>query len=435
MAKKWGLFLVVLITCMAAVFAGGSGESKSDSNSKVLEYWNINTEGSYKAIMDCALESYNANPVNGYTVEASPVVNDKYKEKLAIAMSSGQCPDIYSNWSGGPLFEYAESGFAQPLEDLLENSPIKDKVMPAGLQQATKDGHVYGVPYQNLTLVGVYYNKSIFDKYGFEEPKTIQELEHICEVLKADGIIPFALANRTKWTGSLYFMSLVNRYGGYEEVAAAEAGTGSFESECFIKAGEKIQDWVRKGYFPEGVNSLSEDDGQARQLIYREEAAMKVALANDIGTFKNEAPEFYAEKIGWFPFPYDENYPDVDPTIQVGSVGNQFITVNATGEAREAAFALIENHFTDASIQTAIDTGCIPPVIGIENKLSDPIQKKLVETVLGASAIQLYYDQYLPPAVSSVHLDTCQEIFGLTMTPQEAQAQMQAAMEKYNAGK
>ncbi len=49
-----------------------------------------------------------------------------------------------------------------------------------------------------------------------------------------------------------------------------------------------------------------------------------------------------------------------------------------------------------------------------------------------ASATQLWYDQYLPPAVSTVHLDTCQELFGLTMTPEEAAKQLQAAMEEYN---
>ena len=44
--------------------------------------------------------------------------NDNYREKLIIAMSSGECPDMYTSWTGGPMIEYIESGFAQPLDDL-----------------------------------------------------------------------------------------------------------------------------------------------------------------------------------------------------------------------------------------------------------------------------------------------------------------------------
>ena len=34
------------------------------------------------------------------------------------------------------------------------------------------------------------------------------------------------------------------------------SSTGSFTSEAFIWAGNKIQDWVKKGYIIEGCNSL-----------------------------------------------------------------------------------------------------------------------------------------------------------------------------------
>ena len=42
----------------------------------------------------------------GYTVNQVAIQNDTYKEKLVIAMSSGECPDMYSSWSGGPMYEY-----------------------------------------------------------------------------------------------------------------------------------------------------------------------------------------------------------------------------------------------------------------------------------------------------------------------------------------
>jgi raffinose/stachyose/melibiose transport system substrate-binding protein len=48
-----------------------------------------------------------------------------------------------------------------------------------------------------------------------------------------------------------------------------------------------------------------------------------------------------------------------------------------------------------------------------------------------AAGVQLWYDQYLPSEVAEVHKDTCQELFGLTKTPEEANAELQAAMTSY----
>ena len=83
----------------------------------------------------------------------------------------------------------------------------------------------------------------------------------------------------------MLYQCLVARYGGLEPFQAAVDGSGSFEDECFQWAGEKIQEWVEKGYFPEGVNSLDEDAGQAKQLMYQESAAMMLIGSWYTGTF------------------------------------------------------------------------------------------------------------------------------------------------------
>jgi raffinose/stachyose/melibiose transport system substrate-binding protein len=44
-----------------------------------------------------------------------------------------------------------------------------------------------------------------------------------------------------------------------------------------------------------------------------------------------------------------------------------------------------------------------------------------------ASFVQLAYDQFLPPELAQVHLDTTQQIFGLSTTPEEAAQTMEAA--------
>lgn len=445
MAKLMALSMAAaMIASLAACGGGDSGSGDGGSSSggdsgsasggdKEIVYWNIGTESPDKDVITKAVEKFNSETESGYTVTSVPTQNDTYKEKLMVAMSSGECPDMYSCWSGGPMYEYIDSGFGQPIDDLFNASEIKDKLMESAVSQATYNDHVYAVPYQNISMSGIFYNKEMFDKYKLKEPETLADLENICDTLKKNDITPFALANSSKWTGSMYYMNLAARYGGLEPFQKAVAGEGKFTDDCFIKAGEKVQEWVEAGYFPVGVNSLSEDDGQAKQLMYQETAGMLLCGSWYTGTFATDSAEFY-EKIGWFPFPAIEE-SDADPSIMIGTVGDQFIVFNCEGEKLEAAFECAEKHLDEEVIDFEVENGKIPPVQGIESKLTDSITKEVVEAANNASEIQLWYDQYLPPAVATAHLDGLQEVFGLTKTPQEAQEAMQKAMDDYLANK
>ncbi len=414
--------------------AADSGDSKAASGeSKEILFWNIATESPDKDIMEYAVDQFNKNTDSGYTIKMVPTQNDTYKEKLVIAMSSGECPDIYTSWSGGPMNEYIKSGFAQPIDDLFNASQLPDKIMDAAVAQASYDGKIYSVPIINVSISGVFYNKEMFEKYKLEVPKTISELEKVCEVFVQNGITPFALANSSKWTGSMYFMNLAARKGGLEPFQKAVDGSGSFEDDSFIYAGQKIQEWVKKGYFPEGVNSLSEDDGQAKQLMYQESAAMLCCGSWYTGTFQADSPDFY-KKIGWFSFPAVDGSA-ADASIQIGTVGDQFISFNCTGDKLKAAFEFVTYYANDDTVQLMVDKGKIPPVKNVGDLITDPVTKDILTAANTASSTQLWYDQYLPPAVAQTHLDTCQEIFGLTMTPEDAATKLQQSMEEYNKSK
>ncbi len=438
-ARLMALSMAAVMTASLAACGGGGGDSSggdggSDSDGKKeITYWNIGVESPDKDVVTKAVEKFNSETESGYTVTSVPTQNDTYKEKLVVAMSSGECPDMYSCWSGGPMYEYIDSGFGQPIDDLFNASDIKDKLMGSAVGQASYNGHIYAVPYQNVSMSGIFYNKEMFEKFKLKEPETLADLEAICDTLKKNDITPFALANSSKWTGSMYYMNLAARYGGLEPFQKAVAGEGKFTDECFIKAGEKIQEWVEAGYFPDGVNSLSEDDGQAKQLMYQETAGMLLCGSWYTGTFATDSAEFY-EKIGWFPFPAIEEC-DVDPSIMIGTVGDQFIVFNCEGEKLKAAFECAEAHLSDEVIDFEVENGKIPPIVGVEDKLTDSVTKEVVEAANNASEIQLWYDQYLPPAVATAHLDGLQEVFGLTKTPQEAQEAMQKAMDDYLANK
>ena len=194
MAKLVALSMTALMAASLTACGGDSGNASSsetsgedksakkeagDDGSKEIVYWNIGTESPDKDVIAKAVDKFNSETESGYTVTVVPTQNDTYKEKLVVAMSSGECPDMYSNWSGGPMYEYIDSGFGQPIDDLFNASEIKDKLMDAAVAQATYNDHVYAVPYQNVSLAGIFYNKEMFEKYGLSEPKTLADLENI----------------------------------------------------------------------------------------------------------------------------------------------------------------------------------------------------------------------------------------------------------------
>lgn len=414
-----------------AAVTTNTGELKVTDKEMTITLWDIATEDPGNKIQQGAVDRFMKDYPN-IKVETTHIQNDTYKEKLIIAMSSGQCPDMYIHWGGGPMNEYIKAGFAVPITDLMNNNCDVDFLDAAIAQSSYKDD-IYAVPFGGIGGSGIFYNKTIFAKLGLQVPTTIAELEACCETLKQNGYIPFSLANQNKWTGSMYFMYLATRFGGVEAFNAAVDGSGSFESDAFQYAAETIQKWIKAGYFPDGVNSLNTDDGQDRSLMYTEEAAMMLHGSWQASSMKNDDADWYTQNISYFAFPKLET-STADQSIVVGtSIGNGFSFNTGTDQDKlNACFVLATKYYNDDIYnQAQLEAGTIPSINGMGDTIQDPCMQQIWANFSSASNVQLWYDQYLPPAVSEAHQSTCQEIFGLTKTPKEANAILQAAMAKY----
>jgi raffinose/stachyose/melibiose transport system substrate-binding protein len=418
-----GLLLLAVAGMMISCERGKTGQAAAPAT---LEFWSTQTTGDGPRRMNGVIERFNKdNP--DIKVNLTLIVNDAYKQKLAVAMNSGQTPDTFLSWSGGPMYEYAKNGTIVDLTSYMNAGNFKSKFLDAAIAQVTYDGKLWGVPMSNVSVCTMFYNKEIFAKYNLQVPGTIRELEAICDTLKKNGITPFALANKTQWTGSMYFMFLATRRGGVQPFIKAVDGSGSFTDPAFIHAGEKIQEWVNKGYFNTGFNGLDEDSGQARQILYRDEAAMHLMGSWFNSTVITEKPE-YKEKMGIFKFPRDEEGVG-NPDTVIGTVGDNFYHVAASGKNPDKTFELITHFVDEEGTKDILAAGRIPPLKGIT--LEDPILAELFGQVEAAPDMQLWYDQSLSPEVADVHKVTSQEIFGLTLSPQAAAQQLQDAQAAY----
>lgn len=391
-----------------------------------LTLWHIQTTDPFPGIIEDSMKRFSADNPN-CTVEVTPMQNDAFKTKIKIAASSNQMPDIFPHWSGGPMNTYADENKIADLTAFMNDKGYKDRFMPAAINQATYKDKIWAVPVENVAVAMFFYNKDMFAKYSLQVPKTIKELETVCETLKKNGKIPFSLANKTQWTGSMYYMYLADRFGGADAFNAAAARTGSFENDAFTQAGNKIQDWVKKGYFNKGFNGLDEDSGQSRTLLYSEKAAMILMGSWFLSTAAGENKNFTEKKIGSFPFPAAEGGKG-DPNSVVGTVGDNFYSVAAGSKNVESAFKAITYLIDDTAVTKRIGAGRVPPVKGV--KVTDPRLQDVLTAVEKAPSVQLWYDQYLPAELAQVHKDTSQAIFGLSKTADQVNKEMEAGAKK-----
>lgn len=395
---------------------------------KKIVFWHIQTTDPFPAMLQKEVDRFKAKNPN-VEVEVVPLQNDPFKTKLKVAMGAGNAPDVFPSWAGGPLYEYVKAGQVADLTDLMEKDNYKDYFLDGAISMVNFDGKLWGVPVENTAVAVVFYNKKVFADNGISIPKTYNELVDIAKKLKAKGIAPFALANKTKWTGSMYYMYLVDRIGGPDIFKKAATRTGgTFEDEAFIKAGQMIQDLVKMGAFSDGYNGLDEDTGQSRTLLYSGKAAIYVMGTWAIGTIKGENPDFYNTNLDFFPFPAVEGGKG-DINNVVGTIGDNFYSVSGKSKYREDAFKMIQFLIDQEAVKERADAGRIPPVKGF--KTDDAVLQRVIDILAKAPSVQLWYDQYLPPELGELHKDTSQAIFGNAMKPEEAAKKMEEGAKKF----
>ena len=402
---------------------GGAADEGDGGDAGTVTLWYLQD---HEVMVNSAIERFNEE-FPDVTVEAQGVENDPYKTRLQTAMGTDAQPDVFHSWGGGWLQQFVDAGLVASLDDYLEaNAEWSGQLSQPALDVSTFEGSVYAVP---AILGGVYmwYRTDVFEEHGIEPPQTYDELLQVVETLNDAGVTPITLANASSWTGSFYYMYLVQRLAGEDAFLDAynrEEGA-SFASEPFVEAGERIQELVEADAFIDGFNGLNYDTGESNAPLWSGDAAMQLMGDWLLNAARTDVPDI-ADSIDFFPFPaIDPPDGTGDATSMVGGVNGAF-SVSADAGNPEAAMALAR-YLSDAeSAQAVVDEALGTPAIEEGVQIDDPYMQRFVEALSTTDYLQPYYDQYLPPEMAEVHLETTQAIFGQSMTPQEAAEQVEA---------
>jgi raffinose/stachyose/melibiose transport system substrate-binding protein len=390
----------------------GSGATK-------VVWWHISTVEEQRANWENLAKAYVAEHPD-VSIEITVLENEAFKAKLATAMQSGSPPDIFQSWGGGVLKQYAEAGLVQDLTPALGENGWGESFNGGPLSLYSFDGKTYGVPW-DAGMVGFWYNKDLFAKAGIDQPPaTWNELLEAVSKLKAAGITPIALGGKDKWPGHFWWVYLATRIGGREAFEKAYNREGTFADPSFVAAGERLKELVDLEPFQPGF--LGAGYGDQQVVMANGQAAMELMGQWAPGANRSVAEDVaaYDASLGWFPFPVVEGGAG-NPSDALGG-GDGF----AIGKNAPPAAIDFVRFLTSVENQTMMaENGfAVPPTVkGAEAGIADPLIKTLTTTLAGAEYYQLYYDQYLPPAVGQTVNDATQELFAGTASPEQV-AQM-----------
>ena len=263
------ILVLLLCACIMLSLLAGCGsktESSGDNSGKKTEIkiscWGIETDPNSVIIKE-AVELFNKRNTMNAVATVVFTEQEQYKTKIAADMAANEVPDVFNTWAAGFLKPFVKSGKVYDLTDKLNaDKEWKDRYAPGVYSALEFDGRVYALP-TTQTVVCLFYNKEIFDRYGLQAPKTYDDLKNIIKVLNDNGITPFALGNKAPWVGAMFSELVINRIGGTEPYNKVYNGTGTWEDPAFIEAGKIMQELVSLKAFPEGFNALDNDPAQA----------------------------------------------------------------------------------------------------------------------------------------------------------------------------
>lgn len=383
-----------------------------------ITWWHINTADPGLSNWQALADEYTAaNP--HVTIEITVLENEAFKSRLVTVMQAGDPPDLFQSWGGGVLRTFADNGLVRDISPELAGEWQDSIAAQSALDLYGQDGAYYGVPW-TWGAVGFFYNKALFAQAGLDPevpPATWDEFLAAVTTLQEAGITPISLGEGDKWPGQFWWIYLAIRLGGQEAFQAAYDRSGSFADPAFVDAGVYLNQLIALNPFPEGFLAMTYGDQET--LMGNGEAAMELMgqWSPDVQRSNSESGEGIGEDLGWFPFPVIEGGAG-NPDDVLGGGDGFAVGANAPDETVDFLRFLV----SEENQRAMAEAGLVMPVVtGVDDLFVDnPVSQAILNARNNAPYFQLYYDQFLPPAMGTVVLDSVESLFAGTGTPEEA---------------
>ena len=380
-----------------------SEEPKEPITLTLWSQWPSDSDGMKKPL-DNVIAAWNeANP--NVQIEVDTINTESYKQKIKIASSSNELPDIFFSWGAGFAKPFVEAGRVLELTPYIDDT-IKNSILPGTLENYTYDGKVYGLP-SYMWLGVLYCNQKLFDDNGVKVPDTYDELLTAVEKFKSVGLTPIECGEKELWTGIQWQNAFALRTAGMEECVKALSKETSFDTPEFAQSGQLLADLVSAGAFSDAV--MGREEAEAEANFAQEKAAM--ILMGDWA-----ATTFMAEDSLARDHITVKNVPSVsggkDPDVFLGGAIDTFMVSAQTEHPEESVAAL--KYICENLCRESYLAGASLPAWKLDVDMSeiDPLTRQITELSQTASGFMLAWDTFLEGEDADIHLSAVANLFG-----------------------
>ena len=307
--RKQRLFSLFLVGIMMLSVTGCGNEPRKSAeetrfcaDNEILTYEPVDFE---KTVITIGVYA----PCNSKPVELA--IEAKFPNVDIVILDQASIPDIQTH--------VKDSCVQKDLEDIIFTGYIKDMSVSRDvfydlsaedftslynqfmLNSMSSSGELYQLPI-NTSVQGIFYNKSLFEKNGWEIPQTIDEFYTLCDKISAKGIRPFVPCFKYSMDGvglgfcNRYIFSTMDKREQYDLFCKGQASCEGL-LEPYFAAQKKLYD---QGIVVEG--DFSSSLTQNRHALYTGEIAMLPEQLTMFSLCEDEQPEC---EIGFFGYPSD----------------------------------------------------------------------------------------------------------------------------------
>ncbi len=360
-ALRWGGLLILLLLTLLLTAC-----QSPTSNTTTITLWQGVNPPLNRDILQTLVDKFNHQNPDIHVESLYVGQAEQELPKILAAVVGNAPPDLL--WFNATLTgQLVELNAIKPLEQWLDNSPLKAEIDPALFESMEYQGHTWSVPFATNN-VGVFYRPSIFKAAGITElPQTWEELRQVAQKLTVDtdgdkridrhGI--FLPLGKGEFAVFLWLPFL---WSGGGEIVADDKQTPAIVNQGAIASLEFWQSLIADGSV---VLSLPErgfeiDDFSAGKV------AMQITGPWNLGQLKATGVDF-----GVFPIPAKSR--------RATAVGGENLFVFKSTPKQEAAALKFAEFVLSEEFQTqwAIGTGYLP--VNIKARQSDRYQAFVAE--------------------------------------------------------
>lgn len=438
MKKRTKKILAVLLSAAMVMPVAACGDGETDGNEKnsdgskeksgsekielSISHIMVNESDSQVTAWNKALSAYKETHPD-IIIKEDKADNEAYKTKLKTTLAAGSASDVFYSWGGGFSKSFVDAGIVENLDAYVDSGVIDmDKMMPNICNNFYYDGSLYGLPLDSFMGV-LMCNQELFDQYGLEVPKTMEELYSASEVFLENGITPLALGEKDKWPGLFPFGILSLRYGSVEENTTLLNGEGNFDQEFVVKAAEELEELVSKGVFADSAVALTNDEAKNEFLEGR--AAM--FYNGSWGVADLDLNSNLAGKLTVTNWPAVEDGAEEQNSYIGGASATVMVSSKSPHKDEAVEFALF---MSQKFSEYGYESGAHLPTWKYEGnaELSD-MQVQLTEMMENADGFCLAWDTLLDSETADIHSNSLQGIYAEQTTAEEYIKAMTATRE------